>query len=102
VFTILRLQNHITFLPLLSFIVLALLGMIIIVLWLLYNFVDWRNDIYQVTAEQIWDIERKPLGKEEKRSAPLENILSIEYERLGLIGLLFNFGTVNIQLEQRS
>jgi hypothetical protein len=96
VFTILRLQNHITFLPLLSFIVLALLGMIIIVLWLLYNFVDWRNDIYQVTAEQIWDIERKPLGKEEKRSAPLENILSIEYERLGLIGLLFNFGTVNI------
>jgi hypothetical protein len=31
-----------------------------------------------------------------RRSAPLENVLSIEYERRGFWGFLFNFGTVYI------
>lgn len=65
-------------------------------LWYLYEYVDWRNDIYRVTPDQIMDIERKPLGTEEKRTAPLESILSIEYERIGLLGLILNFGTVYI------
>jgi len=64
--------------------------------WLLYEYLDWRNDIYQVTPDQIMDIDRKPFGREEKRSAPIENILSIQYERLGLTGLVLNFGTVTI------
>jgi uncharacterized membrane protein YdbT with pleckstrin-like domain len=64
--------------------------------WLLYEYLDWRNDIYQVTPDQIMDIDRKPFGREEKRSAPIENILSIQYERLGLTGLVLNFGTVSI------
>jgi hypothetical protein len=67
-------------------------------LWYVYEYLDWHNDIYQVTPEQIIDLEKKPLGREEKRAAPLENILSIEYERLGIMGLLFNFGTVTINV----
>jgi uncharacterized membrane protein YdbT with pleckstrin-like domain len=66
------------------------------VAWLAYQVADWSNDTFQVTAEQIVDIDRKPFGTEERRAAPLENILSTEYERLGLIGNLFNFGTVHI------
>lgn len=65
-------------------------------LWMMYRYIDWANDIYMVTAEQIIDIERKPLGKENRRSAPLDNIMSIEFERLGIWGLMFNFGTVLI------
>lgn len=64
--------------------------------WWLYQYMDWGNDIFQVTSDQILDIDRKPFGTEERRAAPLENILSMEYKRLGLVGYLFNFGTVYI------
>jgi hypothetical protein len=66
--------------------------------WLLYEFVDWRNDMYQLTTDHIVDIDKKPLGTEQKRSAPLENVLSLDYEREGLLGLIFNFGNVNAQI----
>lgn len=68
--------------------------LVIIFLWWLYQYVDWRNDIYQLNNEQIVDIYRKPLGREDKKTASLENILSLEHERIGLIGLLLNYGNV--------
>jgi len=58
--------------------------------------VDWRNDIFQVTADQILDIDKKPFGTEERRAAPLDNILSTQSSRIGLAGYLLNFGTVYI------
>jgi hypothetical protein len=67
-------------------------------LWWLYQLVDWRNDRYLITQDMIVDIYRKPLGTEEKKSAPLRNILSIDYQRKGLLGLLLNFGTVYIRV----
>ena len=70
--------------------------MVPFLLWLVYQIADWSNDIYQVTQDQIVDIDRTPFGTEERRAAPLENILSTEYERVGLIGNLFNYGTVHI------
>jgi hypothetical protein len=76
----------------------ALALILISFLWIVYQYADWRNDIYQVTFDQIIDIDRKPLGKVRRRSAPLENVLSIEYERLGFWGFLFNFGTVYISV----
>jgi uncharacterized membrane protein YdbT with pleckstrin-like domain len=65
-------------------------------LWWLYEYIDWRNDIYQITQDQVIDIEKRPLASEVKKVAPLESILSIEYSRIGLIGMLLNYGTVNI------
>ena len=65
---------------------------------LVYQYVDWRNDLFQLTANQVVDLDRKPFGRESRRSAPLENILSIEYERRGLIPMLFNYGTVYITI----
>ncbi len=64
--------------------------------WWVYQYIDWRNDIFQVTPDQIVDIDKKPFGTEERRAAPLENILSTEAERIGLTGYLFNYGTVYI------
>jgi len=63
-------------------------------LWWLYQYVDWINDIYQLTADQILDIYKKPLAREERKVAPLENILGTEVERKGLAGLLLNYGNV--------
>lgn len=67
-------------------------------LWWLYHYVDWQNDIYVLTLDKIFDIERKPLTREEKREALLANILSLENARIGLIGLIFNYGTVTLNV----
>jgi len=64
--------------------------------WLVYRYIDWRDDMFQLTPSQVIDIDRKPFGRESRRTAPLENILSIEYERRGIFPMLFNYGTVYI------
>ena len=66
--------------------------------WLWYEYTDWKNDTFLVTDDEIHDIDRKPFGKEERRSAQIENILSTAYKRDGLIAYLFNYGTVNISV----
>jgi hypothetical protein len=80
----------------------GLLGLFVLLMavfagWL-YNYVDWHNDIYLINNEQVVDINKKPLGNEEKKVAPIKNILSVEYKRLGVIGLILNFGTVYIRV----
>ncbi len=81
---------------------LAALGSALLILlgwgWWIYEFLDWHNDIYVVNSEQVIDINRKPMGHEEKRSAPLKNIQTIEYKRIGVFGLVFNYGTVFIRV----
>ncbi len=86
-----------------AFIPLALGSLVVFLIvadlvWWVYGFLDWRNDLYQVTADQIVDIYRVPFGDEDRKSAPLENILSTQYKRAGFWGLLFNYGVVNIQV----
>ncbi len=69
-------------------------------LWWIYHFLDWSNDIYKITPEQILYIERKPLGNEEKKSASLDSILSLEHSRNGILQLLFNYGDVIVNIGQ--
>jgi hypothetical protein len=65
-------------------------------LWWLYEYIDWSNDIFQVTPEQIMDLDKTPLGEVVSDIASLDNILSIEYERVGILELAFNYGNVMI------
>ena len=51
-----------------------------------------------MTDKFIFDIERKPLGTEVKKAAPLENILSLEHERVGFFGYMLNYGLVTINV----
>ncbi len=67
-------------------------------LWNIYEYVDWSNDIFQVTPEQILDLDKTPLGEVTSDIAALENILSIEHKRVGILALLFNYGTVFITI----
>jgi hypothetical protein len=64
--------------------------------WLGYRIIDWSNDQFIVNAEQIIDLDRKPFGTETRNAAQLENILGTEYKRIGILGNLFNYGTVYI------
>lgn len=64
--------------------------------WFVYQVMDWSNDQFEVTNDQIIDIDRKPFGTETRNVAPLDSILGTQYERKGILGNLFNFGTVHI------
>lgn len=79
-----------------GFVALLFAAFLPIGLWLWYEFEDWKNDIFRVTNDEIFDIDRKPFGAEERRSAQVENILSTSYSRDGIIANLFNYGTVKI------
>ncbi len=74
---------------------LVLLG---IIGWWLYDYEDWANDVYKVTPDQIIDFYKKPLGQEQRKSAPLDSIMSTSYERKGILGLLLNYGIVRIKV----
>ncbi|MBI4731935.1 MAG: cyclic nucleotide-binding domain-containing protein [Chloroflexi bacterium] len=67
-------------------------------LWWLYQTVDWSNDKFQVSEDQIFDIDRTPFGRMQKNVAPLDNILNMEARREGLLQVLFNYGNVYISV----
>jgi uncharacterized membrane protein YdbT with pleckstrin-like domain len=95
---VLRLTNVFTIVALGTMLTLLLFLIFIILLWWIYRYVDWANDLYIITEDQIIDIYKKPLGTEQRRTAQIKNILSVEFERIGFIGLIFNFGTVYIRV----
>lgn len=64
--------------------------------WLIYEIADWSNDKFEVTPEQIVDLDRKPFGTESRNAAQLDNILATEYRRIGILGNIFNYGSVYI------
>lgn len=74
----------------------SLLALIGLLLAIAYKYLDWKNDIYMVTPGQIMDIESKPFGDEQRKSANLDAITNISFVRPGLLYQLFNFGTVTI------
>ena len=62
--------------------------------WWVYQYMDWVNDIYQITPTHIIDIYKKPLARELRKLAPLENILGTEVKRRGIFGMFLNYGDV--------
>jgi hypothetical protein len=88
----------VTFVPLTAALLAGLVLFVPLAGWALYEFIDWHNDIYMITEDQIMAISKKPLGTETKKTAPLGNVLSLKYERPGLIGILLNYGTVMAQV----
>ncbi len=94
----LRAHNRVSLLTPGTILVVGIALVVIAILWWLYKFVDWSNDIYRVTVDKIIDSERKPLGDEITKSAPLENIIGLDYERLGFLGVVLNFGNVIINV----
>jgi uncharacterized membrane protein YdbT with pleckstrin-like domain len=66
--------------------------------WAWYQFEDWRADVYTLTPERLIDSEKKPLlGRLTQRSAPIESVLNVSYDRPGILANIFNYGTVTIE-----
>ena len=73
-------------------------ALIFLLPWWLWQFDDWQNDIYQVTATRIIDVERLPFYlREERREASLGMIQNISLEIPGFLGKLLNYGSVTIE-----
>jgi CRP-like cAMP-binding protein len=82
---------------------LLIIGAVVLVtifffFWWLYEYEDWRNDLYRVTQDLIIDRDKKPFGKESFRSAPIKNIQSLGHKIPNIFGLIFNVGNVNINV----
>ena len=76
------------------FLLIGIAALMALSMWWLYRYMDWANDIYQITSQQIIDIYKKPLSREERKVAPIENILGTEVDRKGIFSLLLNYGDV--------
>ncbi|MFL7838010.1 MAG: PH domain-containing protein [Candidatus Promineifilaceae bacterium] len=80
------------------FYALTLMFILFDLLWLLWRYEDWRNDIFQLTDKDVIDIDRKPFGfGESRKQAPLQNIQNVKAERPGFFATLFDYGDVHIE-----
>ena len=70
---------------------------LVVFLVLIYQVWDWANDIYQITDTQILDIKAVPLGEVQRKVAPLEKVVSVDFERPSFWARVFNYGNVTIQ-----
>ncbi len=67
-------------------------------MWLLWRYENWRNDIFQLTDRDVIDIDRKPFGfGESRKQAQLRNIQNVRAERPGFFATLFDYGDVHIE-----
>lgn len=67
--------------------------------YLVFQYQIWLGDVYIVTVDRLHDVYRTPFGLfgESRRSALLERIQNISYNKPGLLANLLNFGDVRIQ-----
>jgi CRP-like cAMP-binding protein/membrane protein YdbS with pleckstrin-like domain len=71
---------------------------IIILVWFIWRFEDWRNDTFQVTDRYVIDIDRQPFGfGESRKQAELGNVQNVNADRPGFLATVFNFGNVHIE-----
>ncbi|HLB46028.1 MAG TPA: cyclic nucleotide-binding domain-containing protein [Anaerolineales bacterium] len=78
------------------FLGLVLLLLLFLIGRVVYEYLDWKNDIYMVTSTQVLDIERKPFGNELRKAANLDAVTNIAFVRPGFIATLLNYGMVTI------
>ena len=77
---------------------LVFLTSLIVFLVIIYQAWDWANDIYQITDTQILDIKAIPFGEVQRKVAPLEKVISVDFERPSFLARVLNFGNVTIQI----
>jgi uncharacterized membrane protein YdbT with pleckstrin-like domain len=67
--------------------------------WFIWQYENWRNDLYILTPDRLIDYKRTPfgLGGETKRTASLENVQNVTATTRGFIDTLFNVGDVSIR-----
>lgn len=65
--------------------------------WFLWQFEDWQNDFFQVTATRIIQVDRMPLFlREQRREASLEQVTNVRFEQ-GILGKILRYGDVFVE-----
>jgi CRP-like cAMP-binding protein/membrane protein YdbS with pleckstrin-like domain len=85
------------------FLLIALLG-IAAVLWFIYQYVDWRNDVYIVTDNEVIDVERELamypfffFYTESRRQASLANVQYVDLNIPNPLAMILNYGNVIVR-----
>ncbi len=76
----------------------ALVGFAI-VLRCVWQYEDWRNDLYILTEEKVIEYKRSPFGLlgDKQKTALLVNVQNITATTKGMLDVLFNVGDVSIR-----
>jgi membrane protein YdbS with pleckstrin-like domain len=74
------------------------------VLWFIYQYIDWRNDIYIITNNEVIDVERELAPypfffffTETRRQASLANVQYVDLQIPNPIAMVLNYGDVIVQ-----
>lgn len=69
-----------------------------LLIWLWYDYEDWRNDIFVLTKKSVIDIDRQPLGlSTQRRETTLDKVQTVTAVTRGFIDSFFNVGDVVIK-----
>jgi uncharacterized membrane protein YdbT with pleckstrin-like domain len=85
--------------------VAVLLVWVLVVLWFLFQYTDWRNDVYIVTDDEVIDVEKKLLlfpipfffFSEDRKQASLEKVQNVNLKVPGVVANMLDFGDVIVQ-----
>jgi uncharacterized membrane protein YdbT with pleckstrin-like domain len=73
-------------------------------LWMVYQYMDWRNDVYIVSDNDVIDVERDLaifpfwfIYTESRRQASLDNVQYVDFKIPNLWAILLNYGDVIVQ-----
>jgi uncharacterized membrane protein YdbT with pleckstrin-like domain len=71
--------------------------LLLVGIWLWWNFENWGNDQYIVTTDRIIDIESLPLGFRSRRTeTTFDRIQNVSYDIPHPVATILNYGTVTI------
>jgi membrane protein YdbS with pleckstrin-like domain len=83
---------------------LLLLLWVLALLWLIYQYAEWRNDIYILTDDEVIDVQRELaiyplffLYTESRRTASLANVQFVDFQIPNPLAVILNYGHVIIQ-----
>ncbi|HEY0070513.1 MAG TPA: PH domain-containing protein [Chloroflexia bacterium] len=76
----------------------AILLLPVCLVWAVWSWEDWRNDLYRLDAERIYHVESLPFGlREESTETLVTRITDVSYSVPSPLSHLLNFGNVLIK-----
>jgi uncharacterized membrane protein YdbT with pleckstrin-like domain len=76
----------------------ALLAFLLPFSWVLWEYIDWSNDIYQLTNDRVIDVERNALGVIQRSvESPLSAVQNVSYRQPNILWVFFGIGDVIVE-----
>jgi hypothetical protein len=78
------------------FVIVLLLALLVCGFWVYWIREEYVNDTYILTRREIVDVDKRPFGPVNRRSAPLDNVQDISFD-ISFVESILGFGTVKIR-----